>query len=134
MGIGLAEVAEIDSLNILRATLLAMTRAVAGLGPAVVDHALVDGNQAPLLACPVTIVVGGDGISASIAAASIVAKVTRDRLMRRLALEYPGYGWETNKGYGTPAHRAALARLGVTPHHRRSFAPVAAHLPGYRGL
>ncbi|KAF0114399.1 MAG: ribonuclease HII [Rhodospirillaceae bacterium] len=134
MGIGLAEVAEIDSLNILRATLLAMARAVAGLGSAAVDHALVDGNQAPLLACPVTTVVGGDGISASIAAASIVAKVTRDRLMQRLALEYPGYGWETNKGYGTPAHRAALARLGVTPHHRRSFAPVAAHLPGYLGL
>ncbi len=126
IGIGQAEVAEIDSLNILQATFRAMERAMAALQG--VDHVIVDGNRGPLLSCPVTLLVKGDGLSASVAAASIVAKVTRDRLMACLAAEHPGYGWETNKGYGTPAHRAALARLGLTPHHRCSFAPVAACL------
>ena len=124
IGVGAASVAEIDRLNILEATLIAMRRAVDDLGvpPA---HALVDGNRAPELSCPATAVVGGDARSLSIAAASIVAKVTRDRIMARLARRYPGFGWERNAGYGTPEHRAALARLGVTPHHRRSFAPIA---------
>ncbi len=124
IGVGAASVAEIDRLNILEATLIAMRRAVDDLGvpPA---HALVDGNRLPELCCPATAVVGGDARSLSIAAASIVAKVTRDRIMARLARRYPGFGWERNAGYGTPEHRAALARLGVTPHHRRSFAPIA---------
>ena len=123
IGVGQAGVDEIDRLNILRATLLAMARAVTALG-ATPAMALVDGNQPPDLPCPVRCVVGGDGISLSIAAASIVAKVTRDRLMTRLDLEFPVYGWRTNAGYGTREHRAALARHGVTPHHRRSFAPI----------
>lgn len=122
IGLGAASAAEIDRRNILRATLLAMARAVAALG-FVPGTALVDGNVAPDLPCPVRTVVGGDGLSLSIAAASVVAKVTRDRLMRRLALRYAGYGWERNAGYGTREHRAALVALGPTPHHRRSFAP-----------
>ncbi|MXY42414.1 MAG: ribonuclease HII [Rhodospirillaceae bacterium] len=123
VGMGAASVAEIDRLNILQATLLAMQRAVAALAapPAGV---LVDGNRAPDLPCPARPVVGGDRLSLSIAAASIVAKVTRDRIMARLAAEHPGYGWERNAGYGVAAHRAALAALGPTPHHRRTFAPV----------
>ena len=123
IGIGAAEVAEIDSLNILRASLLAMARAVGDLG-VVPELALVDGNQQPNLPCPVVCVVKGDGRSLSIAAASIAAKVTRDRIMADLARAHPGYGWERNSGYGTAEHQAALGRLGVTPHHRRSFAPV----------
>ncbi len=123
IGVGRAEVDEIDSLNILQATLKAMARAVAAL-PRRPDIALVDGNRAPALDCRVQCVVGGDGKSLSIAAASIVAKVTRDRLMAELAARFPGYGWERNAGYGTAEHRAALARLGVTPAHRRSYAPV----------
>ncbi|HEX5317591.1 MAG TPA: ribonuclease HII [Stellaceae bacterium] len=123
IGVGAASVGEIDRVNILRASLVAMTRAVRALG-VVPDIALVDGNQAPALGCAVRTVVGGDGLSFSIAAASVVAKVTRDRLMTMLARRYPGYGWERNAGYGTAAHSAALARLGITPHHRRSFAPV----------
>ncbi len=132
IGVGVASVAEIDRLNILAATLVAMRRAVDDLDVAPA-HALVDGNRAPELACPATAVVGGDGRSLSIAAASIVAKVTRDRIMARLARRYPGFGWERNAGYGTPEHRAALMRLGVTPHHRRSFAPVARLLAERRG-
>ena len=125
--IGIASVAEIDAMNILQATLLAMRRAVVRLaGPP--DLALVDGNRAPRLPCAVRAVVGGDRTSLSIAAASIVAKVARDRLMARLALDHPGYGWERNAGYGTAKHRAGLARLGVTAHHRRSFRPVRALL------
>ena len=122
IGIGAASVTEIDRINILRATLAAMCRAVAGLGiaPAI---ALVDGNVPPPLPCAVETVIGGDGLSLSIAAASVIAKVTRDRLMRRLAERYGGYGWDHNVGYGTEEHRAALLTLGVTPHHRRSFAP-----------
>ncbi len=123
-GVGAASVAEIDRLNVLAATLLAMRRATEALG-VIPAHALVDGNRMPALPCPATTVVGGDRRSLSIAAASIVAKVTRDRLMARLAQRYPGFGWEHNAGYGTPQHRASLAAIGVTPHHRRSFAPVA---------
>jgi ribonuclease HII len=123
IGVGEASVAEIDALNILQASLLAMARAVAGLGLAP-DAALVDGNRAPDLPCPVETVVKGDARSLSVAAASIVAKVTRDRQMAALARRHPGYGWERNQGYGTAEHRAALARLGVTPEHRRSFRPV----------
>lgn len=119
-----ASVAEIDRLNILKATFLAMARAVDGLG-IVPDHALVDGNRPPPLPCPAHCVIGGDGKSLSIAAASIIAKVHRDRLMAALDLDFPGYGWAANAGYGTKAHMAALKRLGPTPHHRTSFAPVA---------
>ena len=119
-----ASVEEIDSLNILRASQLAMVRAVAGL-PAPPDHALIDGNQIPGgLSCAATAVVKGDARCLSIAAASIMAKVTRDRIMVDLAQQFPGYGWETNMGYPSAAHRAALESLGVTPYHRRTFAPV----------
>lgn len=131
IGVGRAEVDEIDRLNILQATFLAMTRAAAALS-SVPDLALVDGNRPPALACAVRCVVGGDGRSLSIAAASVVAKVTRDRVMTELALRHPGYGWERNAGYGTAEHQAALARLGPTPAHRRSFRPVAALLGGAR--
>lgn len=123
IGIGRAEVDEIDRDNILNASLLAMARAVAELDIAP-DFALVDGNREPGLPCPVQCVVRGDGRSLSIAAASVIAKVTRDRLMCEFAAEYPGYGWERNAGYGTAQHKAALERLGVTPQHRRSFAPI----------
>ncbi len=124
VGIGEATVAEIDALDIRAATLLAMARAVAAL-PVAPASALVDGNAAPELACRLAMVVGGDRRSLSIAAASIVAKVHRDRLMTRLAVDFPGYGWERNKGYGTADHHAALRRLGVSPWHRMSFRPVA---------
>jgi ribonuclease HII len=123
IGIGQASVAEIDSLNILAATFMAMRRALVWLTPTP-TLALVDGNRAPPLPCPVETVVGGDGRSLSIAAASIVAKVTRDRIMAGLAEKHPDYGWERNAGYGTRQHRDALARHGVTRHHRRSFAPI----------
>ena len=126
IGIGRAEVAEIDEINILQATFLAMSRALTMLGE--VHHALIDGNRPPPLPCPVTCIVGGDGRSFSIAAASIAAKVTRDREMAILAETHPGYGWERNAGYGTAEHLEALRRLGVTAHHRRSFAPIAALL------
>mgnify|MGYP001270342584 CR=1 FL=1 len=117
-----ASVEEIDALNILRASHLAMERAIAGL-PA--DFALIDGNRLPKgLALPALAVVKGDAKSLSIAAASICAKVTRDRLMVDLAQQYPGYGWEVNAGYPTKAHLQALLDLGVTPVHRRSFRPV----------
>jgi ribonuclease HII len=123
-GVGVATVAEIAELNILGASLLAMERAVAAL-PRRPAFALVDGNQLPKrLACPARGVPGGDRICLSIAAASIVAKVARDALMTRLACAHPGYGWETNMGYGTPEHVAALDLLGVTVHHRRGFRPI----------
>lgn len=125
-GIGAASVAEIDKLNILQATLLAMARAVAAL-PVAPGHALIDGNRAPALPCATTTVIKGDGRSLSIAAASIIAKVHRDRLMRDLAQEFPVYGWEQNKGYGTDRHRSALSRAGISPHHRLSFAPMLSH-------
>ena len=119
-----ASVEEIDRLNILHATLLAMERAVAGLR-GTPCHVLVDGNVVPgSLGCNATALVKGDARSLSIAAASIIAKVTRDRIMEGLAREFPGYGWERNAGYPTKAHRDALADLGVTPHHRRSFRTV----------
>ena len=127
VGVGVCSVEEIDSLNILRASLLAMRRALDAL-PLIPTAALVDGNQPPEFPCPVTCVVEGDGRCLSIAAASVIAKVTRDRIMRDLALRHIGYGWETNFGYATPEHRAALRRLGPTPLHRRSFAPVRALL------
>ena len=120
---GAASVAEIARLNILHAALLAMRRAVARL-PAPPDLALVDGNQPPPLSCAVRCVVDGDALCLSIAAASIVAKVLRDRAMTRLAARWPGYGWERNAGYATAAHRAALRRLGPTPHHRAGFGTV----------
>jgi ribonuclease HII len=123
IGVGAASVAEIEQINILRAALLAMARAVGRL-PAPPDLALIDGNQPPPLSCAWQCVVGGDGISLSIAAASIVAKVLRDRAMARLALRWPGYGWEHNAGYGTKMHCAALRRLGPTRHHRLGFAPL----------
>jgi ribonuclease HII len=118
-----ASVEEIDRLNILNATLLAMQRAFAALGRQP-DHALIDGNRAPDLPCPSETVIGGDHRSLSIAAASIVAKVNRDRLMKKLAVQHPGYGWERNFGYGTFEHQLALVRLGPTNHHRKSFKPI----------
>lgn len=124
VGLGYGSVEEIDRVNILQATFLAMRRAYAELGQPV-RMALVDGNRPPPLPCPVQCIVKGDSLSLSIAAASVVAKVTRDRLMAELARDHPGYGWERNAGYGTEEHRLALRRLGLTPHHRRSFAPVA---------
>ena len=127
VGIGIAEVDRIDRDNILAATLWAMADAVAQLGP--VALALVDGTYAPQLHCQVTTIIGGDGRSLSIAAASIIAKVTRDRIMRGHDLTYPQYGFARHKGYGTALHAAALQQHGPSPIHRRSFAPVAALLP-----
>jgi ribonuclease HII len=123
VGVGIADVARIDRVNILNATLWAMQEAVKQL-PEPPRLALVDGNKAPRLACEARTLVRGDGRCLSIAAASIVAKVTRDRLMVALAREHPQYGFERHKGYGTPEHQAALARWGACPHHRRSFRPV----------
>jgi ribonuclease HII len=123
IGVGQASVEEIDAHNILQATYIAMQRAIAALGCAV-DVAIVDGNRAPPLPCRVQTLVKGDSLSLSIAAASIVAKVTRDRIMMTLAEQHSGYGWATNMGYGTAEHQDALQRLGVTEHHRRSFAPI----------
>jgi ribonuclease HII len=126
---GEASVEEIDTLNIYHARMLAMCRAIAGLGVKP-ELALIDGNAKPRgVTCNVRTVIDGDAKCLSIAAASIVAKVMRDGYMRRLAEEFPGYGWETNVGYGTRDHRHAMAKLGLTPHHRRSFAPVR-HLLG----
>ncbi|MGY8937268.1 MAG: ribonuclease HII [Alphaproteobacteria bacterium] len=127
IGVGLSSVAEIERNNILAATMTAMARAVTDLDRPV-DIALVDGNQAPNLTCTVQTVVKGDQRSLSIAAASIIAKVTRDWIMAELDAQHPGYGWAHNAGYGTAEHRAALLQLGVTPHHRRSFKPIAALL------
>lgn len=119
-----ASVEEIDAINILRASHLAMERAVAGL-PRPPEHVLVDGNLIPRgLTIPATAIVKGDARCLSIAAASIVAKITRDAIMWDLAQQFPGYGWETNAGYPSKSHRLALQDLGVTPHHRRSFKPV----------
>jgi ribonuclease HII len=123
VAVGSADVQEIERLNIYRATMLAMQRAVAALG-ASPELALVDGRGAPALPCPVRCIVGGDALSLSIAAASIVAKVTRDRLMCALAPDFPDYGFERHVGYGTREHRAALVRLGPTPHHRMGFPSV----------
>jgi ribonuclease HII len=123
VGVGVANVEEIDRLNILQATLLAMARAAANL-PLRPSACIVDGKIKPKLRVPAYTVVKGDAKSLSIAAASIIAKTTRDRMMRELAREYPQYAWEKNKGYGAPAHREALEAHGVTPHHRKSFAPI----------
>ncbi len=124
IGVGAASVAEIHHLNILHASMLAMRRAVGRFGVPP-DLALVDGNYPPRLNCAVRCVVGGDALCLSIAAASIVAKVIRDRAMARLAVRWPGYGWEANAGYATGSHRAALRRLGATKHHRAGFGSVA---------
>ena len=127
IGVGIASVEEIDTLNIYWARMLAMSRAVDALGldPAMV---LVDGNRCPRWERPSLAIVAGDTKCRSIAAASIVAKVTRDAIMAEHAREYPGYGWETNKGYPTPEHLRALKALGPTPLHRRSFARVRARM------
>ncbi len=131
-GIAEASVEEIDSINILRASLLAMKRAYEEV---IAKHgepltALVDGNQKPPLSCPVITVVRGDSTSLSIAAASILAKVTRDRIMADLCGKFPFYGWSRNAGYGTAQHMEAIAAHGITPHHRRSFAPVTKAISG----
>jgi ribonuclease HII len=119
-----ASVEEIDALNILRASHLAMERALRGL-PSPPDYALIDGNLLPRdLPCPGEAIIKGDALCLSIAAASIVAKVTRDRIMVGLAQQHPGYGWDRNAGYPTKEHQLALLNLGVTAHHRRSFKPV----------
>jgi ribonuclease HII len=123
IGIGAASVAEILALNILHAALLAMSRAISRL-PAPPDIALIDGNLAPRLTCRTHCVVGGDQRCLSIAAASIVAKVVRDRTMRRLHARLPAYGWAENAGYGTASHRAALRAHGVSRHHRAGFGLV----------
>jgi ribonuclease HII len=123
IGVGMASVEEIDQINIYWARMLAMTRAVEQLGfePAWI---LVDGNATPRWQRPSKAIIAGDAKCRSIAAASIVAKVTRDRIMAEHAETFPGYGWETNRGYPTPEHIRALDTLGLTPLHRRSFAPV----------
>lgn len=123
VGVGIAEVDRIDRDNILTATLWAMAEALDGLASAA-DFALIDGNRMPTLPCAGETVVKGDSRSVSVAAASIIAKTTRDRLMCRLGADFPGYGWERNMGYGTREHSAAIERLGVTAHHRRSFRPI----------
>ena len=121
--VGRAGVEEIDRLNILQATLLAMQRAVAGLSPPA-RYVLVDGNQCPRLDCPVEAIVRGDSLIAAISAASIIAKVTRDREMDAMDRRYPGYGLARHKGYPSKEHLQALQKLGITPQHRRSYAPV----------
>jgi ribonuclease HII len=134
IGVAAASVREIERVNILRATFLAMARALARLG-VMPDVALIDGNRAPALPCRCECVIGGDARSLSIAAASIVAKVTRDRAMHRLAARYPAFGWHTNAGYGTREHLGAMAATGITPHHRRTFAPIINMLsPDLSGL
>jgi ribonuclease HII len=132
-GIGEAGVDEIDLINIRQATHLAMARAVHALRPAPV-FALVDGNDAPALLCPCETIVKGDGKCFSIAAASILAKVSRDRLMLELHRQHPEYGWDRNKGYGTAAHLQALAQHGASPFHRRSFAPIHNMLYGEKSV
>jgi ribonuclease HII len=134
IALGAASVAEIDRFNILVATHMAMSRALArlGLGEAVI---LIDGDRPPPAqwlpsGCRAVTVVGGDGYSLSIAAASIAAKLARDRLMQRLAIRHPFYGWATNVGYGTEEHRVAIDRVGVTRHHRMSFRPLQPDLSG----
>lgn len=125
VGVGQASVAEIDRLNILQATMLAMARAVDALGVAVAE-VLVDGNRCPDWHWPSRAIIGGDATEPAISAASIIAKVTRDRLMCALALDCPGYGFESHKGYAVPEHLEALNRLGPSAHHRSFFAPVVA--------
>jgi ribonuclease HII len=123
IGIGFGEAAEIDDINILRATHLTMRRALCHL-PSLPDHAIVDGMPVPDLPCQSTAIIKGDGLSLSIAAASVIAKVTRDRWMTELDREHPEYGFSRHKGYGTAAHIQALLKYGAIPQHRRSFRPV----------
>ena len=132
IGIGAASVAEILTLNILHAAMLAMRRAIHRL-PSLPDLALIDGNCAPTLPCPAQCCIGGDATSLSIAAASIVAKVVRDRAMARLATRHPHYGWHENAGYGTRSHRAALLIHGATAHHRAAFGSVRLLLESQTG-
>jgi ribonuclease HII len=126
-GIGMASVEEIDEINILQATFLAMQRAVGemvssfSLEP---DMILIDGSHTPKLPYPAQFLIKGDALSISIGAASILAKVTRDQIMQNLHTEFPVYGWDGNAGYGTPEHLAAIAKHGPCPHHRKSFAPI----------
>ncbi len=123
VGIGIVQAPRIDEINILQATYEAMVQAVMALGQ--VPHvALVDGNRAPPLSCRTETVIEGDAKCLTIAAASIIAKVTRDRLMHKLDADYPGYGFASHKGYGTETHQLALRRLGPCPEHRKSFAPI----------
>ena len=124
VGVGTASVAEIDEINILQATLLAMTRAVAALG-IIPTHILVDGNRLPQWPHTAEAVIGGDAIHPCISAASIIAKEHRDRIMRAAAIKHPYFGWDRNMGYGTKEHIAALGKFGATAFHRKSFAPVA---------
>ena len=124
VGVGIGGEARIDRDNILASTMWAMAEAVRALDHQP-DFALVDGNRAPTLSCPVQTIVRGDARSLSIAAASIIAKVTRDRIMIKLDQEFPAYGFARHKGYGTAAHHAALQQLGACIHHRKSFAPIA---------
>ena len=145
VSVAVASRARIDRMNILRASLWAMARALAGLACRP-DHVLVDGRDLPPgLFCPGQAIIGGDGLSVSIAAASIIAKVTRDRLMETMGRAYPDYGFERHMGYGTPHHLEALGRHGACPHHRRSFEPVrialgteaiasVATLPGFQAV
>jgi len=132
IGIGQASAEEIDQLNILQATFLAMHRALldaASKGhPA--DFALIDGNRLPKWELPCQALIKGDSLSLSIAAASIIAKVTRDHIMQKLAKEFPQYGWDKNAGYGTAEHIAALKKHGITPHHRKTYKPIMALLNG----
>lgn len=128
-----ADVGEIDRINILQATMLAMQRAVGALQPAA-QHALIDGNRCPVLACPAQAIVKGDSRVAAISAASIMAKVTRDREMLSLDLQYPGYGLAQHKGYPSKVHIEALENLGVTPIHRLSYAPVRRVMERQAGL
>jgi len=125
--VGRAEIEEIDQINILQASLLAMRRAVLGLSP-MAEFALIDGNRCPVLPCPAQAIIKGDATVPAISAASILAKVTRDREMLIMDAQYPGYGFAAHKGYPTRAHLTALDTLGVSPIHRRSFAPVRKHL------
>ncbi|MGF1475631.1 MAG: ribonuclease HII [Geminicoccaceae bacterium] len=129
-GLGAASVSEIDRLNILQASLLAMRRAIGSL-PATPDRLLVDGRDGPGLAIPTEAIIGGDRLVPEISAASVLAKVTRDRLMAKLARRGPGYGWERNAGYGTAEHRRQLVVHGVSVHHRRSFKPIQALLASH---
>jgi ribonuclease HII len=122
IGIGTATVQEIEQVNVLQASYLAMQRALVRIAP--YDHALVDGRPVKVDLGSHTAIIDGDATCYAIACASIIAKVRRDRFMQRLAKRYPGYGWERNAGYGTQHHLSAIKTLGITPHHRRTYAPV----------
>lgn len=126
-GIGEASVCEIDAINIREATKLAMQRAVDQIN-CTFDHVLIDGNRAPTLNKPHTLIIKGDQKCLSIAAASIIAKVTRDRIMSLLHETYPCYHWHTNAGYGTKTHQDAIHKVGITPYHRQSFAPIKSYI------